>query len=83
VKATGEKGTISFEYLVDASGRNGIVSTKYLRNRHVNETLKNIACWSYWKGGGMYMPGTSRENAPYFEALMGMFIYYFVEWPGH
>jgi len=71
VKVSGERGTIAFDYLVDASGRNGIVSTKYLRNRHMNENLKGIACWAYWKGGGVYMPGTNRENAPYFEALTG------------
>ncbi len=27
----GSSGTISFEYLIDASGRNGLMSTKYLR----------------------------------------------------
>ena len=70
-RTDGTKGTISFDYLVDASGRAGVVATKYLRNRRMNESLKNIACWSYWKGGGVYMPGTNRENAPYFEALTG------------
>ncbi|KZS96642.1 FAD/NAD(P)-binding domain-containing protein [Sistotremastrum niveocremeum HHB9708] len=63
------KGSIDFDYLIDASGRNGIMSTKYLHNRKMNETLKNVACWGYWTGGAMYMPGTTRENAPYFEAL--------------
>ncbi|KAF7331154.1 FAD/NAD(P)-binding domain-containing protein [Mycena sanguinolenta] len=66
---SGESGSIDFDYLVDASGRAGIMSTKYLKNRHMNETLKNIACWAYWTGAGMYSPGTDRENAPWFEAL--------------
>ncbi|TFK18107.1 FAD/NAD(P)-binding domain-containing protein [Coprinopsis marcescibilis] len=64
------EGRITFDYLIDASGRNGIMSTKYLHNRRMNQTLKNIACWGYWSGQlKMYKPGTGRENAPWFEAL--------------
>ena len=70
--STGMEGHISFDYLVDASGRNGIMSTKYLKNRHFNKALNNIACWGYWEGTDSYRPGTSRENAPWFEALDGM-----------
>jgi len=66
---TGEEHAITFDYLVDASGRAGIMSTKYLKNRHMNETLKNIACWAYWKGADVYSPGTDREESPWFEAL--------------
>ncbi|KAF8147454.1 hypothetical protein K438DRAFT_2090254 [Mycena galopus ATCC 62051] len=66
---TGEVRSVTFDYLVDASGRTGIMATRYLKNRHVNETLKNIACWGYWTGAGMYAAGTDRENAPWFEAL--------------
>jgi hypothetical protein len=29
-------GTTTFDYLVDASGRAGLISTKYLKNRHVS-----------------------------------------------
>ncbi|TEB26484.1 FAD/NAD(P)-binding domain-containing protein [Coprinellus micaceus] len=69
-RPSGETGRIEFDYLVDASGRNGILSTKYLKNRKMNDSLKNVACWGYWEGGyGIYMPGTRRENAPWFEAL--------------
>ncbi|KAG6906982.1 Flavin-dependent halogenase armH1 [Tephrocybe rancida] len=60
---------ISFDYLVDASGRTGIMSTKYLRNRRFNKSLRNMAFWGYWRGGGRYSPGTNRENAPWFEAF--------------
>ncbi|KAF9451401.1 FAD/NAD(P)-binding domain-containing protein [Macrolepiota fuliginosa MF-IS2] len=65
----GEAGEISFDYLVDASGRNGVMSTKYLKNRKMNGSLHNLACWAYWTGAGMYMPGTERHNAPWFESL--------------
>ncbi|TEB26483.1 FAD/NAD(P)-binding domain-containing protein [Coprinellus micaceus] len=64
------EGIIHFDYLVDASGRNGMMSTKYLKNRRMNQSLKNVACWGYWHGDlKMYKPGTGRENAPWFEAL--------------
>lgn len=69
--ASGEPSRITFDYLVDASGRNGIMSTKYLKNRQMNNSLKNLACWGYWTNAQMYMPGTTRENAPWFESLTG------------
>ncbi|KAF8888751.1 hypothetical protein BD779DRAFT_1611209 [Infundibulicybe gibba] len=62
-------GTIAFDYLVDATGREGIMAQKYLKHRKMNTSLRNIACWGYWKGTGMYGAGTRRENAPWFEAL--------------
>lgn len=69
----GTSGTIALDYVVDASGRNGLISTKYLKNRTYNQGLKNIASWGYWKGGGVHGVGTRTEGAPYFEALKGMF----------
>ncbi|EIW62958.1 FAD/NAD-P-binding domain-containing protein [Trametes versicolor FP-101664 SS1] len=67
--AFGGTGEITFDYLVDASGRAGLMSTKYLKNRKFNASLKNVAVWGYWKNTGMYGQGTDRENAPFFEAL--------------
>ncbi|GJE91513.1 FAD/NAD(P)-binding domain-containing protein [Phanerochaete sordida] len=68
-RTDGTSGEIAFDYLVDASGRYGLLSTKYLKNRTYNQSLKNVAVWGYWRGTGMYGKGTDRENAPYFEAL--------------
>lgn len=65
----GSSGTIKFDYLVDATGRLGIMSTKYLKTRKYNQGLKNMAKWGYWKNVGKYGVGTSREGSPYFEAL--------------
>jgi len=45
----GQTGTISFDHIIDASGRNGIICTKYLKNRTYNEDLRNVAVWGYWK----------------------------------
>ncbi|TBU24654.1 FAD/NAD(P)-binding domain-containing protein [Dichomitus squalens] len=67
--AFGAKREITFDYLVDASGRAGIMSTKYLKNRKFNASLKNVAVWGYWKNTDMYGEGTPRQNAPFFEAL--------------
>ncbi|MFD0885748.1 NAD(P)/FAD-dependent oxidoreductase [Streptosporangium algeriense] len=44
-----ETGRIDFDFLVDASGRAGVMATKYLRNRRYHEAFKNIAVWSYWR----------------------------------
>ncbi|KAJ6472489.1 putative halogenase [Mycena sanguinolenta] len=67
----GTEGSTSFEYLVDASGKQGLMSTRYLRNRHFNASLRNVACWGYWEGTGMYAPDghTDRHGAPWFEAM--------------
>ena len=75
-QANGSSGTIKFDYLIDASGRNGIMSIKYLKNRQINNSLKNIAYWGYWKNGGIYKPGTNRHNAPLFQALTGERTFY-------
>lgn len=64
-------GTTTFEYLIDATGRAGIMSTRYLKNRHFNASLKNIAVWGYWKNVDSYGTGSKRHGAPWFEALTG------------
>jgi len=64
-------GVISFNYIIDCSGRQGILSTKVFGNRHFNQSLKNIATWSYWKGEtGVYGRGTRREGAIFIEGLV-------------
>ncbi|KAG5725691.1 hypothetical protein E4T56_gene7323 [Termitomyces sp. T112] len=62
-------GTTTFNYLIDATGRAGLLSTKYLKNRHYNASLKNLAVWGYWKGTTLYGAGTARQGSPWFEAL--------------
>ncbi|WP_327697958.1 tryptophan 7-halogenase [Streptomyces sp. NBC_00459] len=49
-KRGAETGTITFDFLIDCSGRNGVMATKYLKNRKFNEAFKNIAVWSYFRG---------------------------------
>lgn len=64
-------GKITFDYIVDASGRAGLIATRYLKNRIVNEGLKNLAIWSYWKGADAYNDN-ERDKSTFFEALSGM-----------
>jgi flavin-dependent dehydrogenase len=42
-------GEVSFDYLIDASGRAGILATRYLRNRRFHKVFQNVALWGYWK----------------------------------
>ena len=74
-------GSTTFTHLIDATGRAGIMSTKYLKNRKFTQSLKNIAVWGYWKDVGSYGVGTSRQGAPWSEALTGMILLYF--WSSH
>jgi flavine halogenase len=67
----GRTGTISFDYFVDATGRAGIISTKYLKNRKFNESFRNIAMWGYYSGNIPPNPGTDRENQPISEGMRG------------
>lgn len=65
----GNSGVIRFDYIVDASGRAGILNTKYLKNRHYNTALKNVANWAYYRGTESYSNDPNRQNTPFFEAL--------------
>ena len=47
-----ETGEISFDYLLDASGRAGVMAMRYLRNRHYHSAFQNVAIWGYWTGAG-------------------------------
>jgi flavin-dependent dehydrogenase len=48
---TGSSGRHEFEHLVDASGRAGIIANRHLSVRRFHDSFKNVAFWSYWKGG--------------------------------
>ncbi|MFI6686778.1 NAD(P)/FAD-dependent oxidoreductase [Streptomyces sp. NPDC050485] len=40
-----------FDYLVDASGRSGVLAAQHFRNRRAHEIFRNVAIWGYWDGG--------------------------------
>jgi flavin-dependent dehydrogenase len=45
------EGVIAFDYLIDASGRAGLLATKQHHSRRIHEVFKNVALWGYWKTG--------------------------------
>src|SRR5437588_10063094 len=47
-----EEGEISFDILVDASGRSGVMSMRYLKNRSYHDSFQKVALWGYWKAAG-------------------------------
>ncbi|KAF9461922.1 FAD/NAD-binding domain-containing protein [Collybia nuda] len=65
----GRSGVIHFDWLIDASGRQGIMSTKYLKNRIYREGLRNVAAYGYWKDVTIFEEGGHRSNSPWFECL--------------
>ena len=54
-------GEIRFEYLIDASGRDGVMSNTYLRNRGYHKVFQNVAVWGYWKNTAR-LPGDRNGN---------------------
>ncbi|KAI9046065.1 NAD(P)/FAD-dependent oxidoreductase [Aspergillus affinis] len=68
-KSDGKTGSIDFQYVVDASGRAGMINTKCRKDRRYSKILKNSAHLCYWSGAKEYAVGTDSENSSYFEAL--------------
>lgn len=56
----GESHTIDdFDFLVDATGRNGLLSAKHFKDRHPHRNLRNVAVWGYWRGAKV-LPDTPK-----------------------
>jgi flavin-dependent dehydrogenase len=50
IPGDGEPYTIDrFDYLIDATGRQGLLSVRHLDTRRAEPTLRNIAIWGYWR----------------------------------
>jgi flavin-dependent dehydrogenase len=47
-----DTGEISFDYLVDASGRAGMIAMHYQKDRRYHGAFQNVAIWGYWEGAG-------------------------------
>lgn len=43
------EGVVAFDYVIDASGRAGLLATKHHHSRRIHEVFKNVALWGYWK----------------------------------
>ncbi|KAF8995934.1 hypothetical protein BDQ17DRAFT_1401222 [Cyathus striatus] len=61
-KINGTSGVIEFDYIIDAAGRQGLLSTKYHKDRKMTQSLKNSAIWAYYKNAKHYGEGTERYD---------------------
>ena len=59
----GTEGEIAFDYLIDASGRWSLMSTRYLKNRHYHKIFQNVAIWAYWKDADRMATGRQGDIA--------------------
>jgi flavin-dependent dehydrogenase len=49
--------TVRFRFVIDASGRNGVLSRQHFGNRREHDVFQNIAVWGYWTGAKL-LPDT-------------------------
>jgi flavin-dependent dehydrogenase len=57
------QGELSFDYLIDASGRGGLMTNRYLRNRRFHRIFQNVAIWGYWKDADRMATGREGDIA--------------------
>lgn len=57
------QGEISFDYLVDASGRWGIMANHVLKNRRFHRVFQNVAIWGYWENADRLATGREGDIA--------------------
>lgn len=55
--ADGTSHSIGFDFLVDASGRTGVLSRQHFGMRTENELFRNVGVWGYWHGARL-LPGS-------------------------
>ena len=53
----GNEDELTFDYVIDASGRAGLLSRNKFKNRRVHEVFRNIGVWAYWNGAKDIEPG--------------------------
>ncbi|MDH6577696.1 tryptophan 7-halogenase [Kitasatospora sp. MAP5-34] len=54
--------TTRFDFIVDASGRAGVLTAQHFKNRTRHEVFRNVAIWSYWDGEEL-LPGTPQGGS--------------------
>lgn len=58
----GRRHTTRCEFLVDASGRAGVLTARHFRDRTPHEAFRNVAIWGYWDGEDL-LPGTPQGGS--------------------
>jgi len=49
-KNSNQINSVSFNTVIDASGRRGVLSHQYFNMRQQHDIFQNVAIWSYWTG---------------------------------
>ncbi|MAT40790.1 MAG: FAD-binding protein [Anaerolineaceae bacterium] len=57
------QGTIEFDFMIDASGRNGLMANHYLNNRKYHQVFQNVGVWGYWKNTDRLATGREGDIA--------------------
>jgi flavin-dependent dehydrogenase len=65
--AESDTGELSFDFLIDATGRSGLMATRYLKNREYHTVFQNVAIWGYWKNAKRL--GDGREGAIFVDSI--------------
>ncbi|MFB9235126.1 NAD(P)/FAD-dependent oxidoreductase [Plantactinospora siamensis] len=45
----GVTGRMAFDWVIDCSGRAGVLANQQFKSRKLHEMFKNVATWGYWK----------------------------------
>lgn len=53
----GGRHAADFDFVVDASGRAGVLCARHFKNRQPHDIFRNVAIWGYYQGGSL-LPGT-------------------------
>lgn len=71
-RSDGTRGRIEFDFLIDASGLNGIIATKYHKDRVFQDNFANVAIGGYWQGWKEYDDprGIRIQGSPLAESLV-------------
>jgi len=57
LKNESQSNTVKFKYVIDASGRSGVLSQQQFKMRKQHDVFQNIAIWGYWTGATL-LPDT-------------------------
>jgi flavin-dependent dehydrogenase len=57
------EGEIEFDFLIDASGRAGLMANRYMHNRRFHKVFQNIGIWAYWEGADRMATGREGDIA--------------------
>ncbi|MHB1469795.1 MAG: NAD(P)/FAD-dependent oxidoreductase [Solirubrobacteraceae bacterium] len=63
VDSAGKSEVCSFDSLIDASGRSGLIANRYLHNRKFHEAFRNVAIWGYWRNAARLDRGPEGATA--------------------